>query len=83
MASAAGQDEKYLTFTKLDAEGKPLWIRDARKNLVMQYITPPVPRQPARRPGRRVRALLRHRRQSAVPAQHGCRRSLDAERRRR
>ena len=36
------KDEKYLTFTKLDAEGKPLWIRDARKNLVMQYITPPV-----------------------------------------
>ena len=36
-------DEKYLTFTKLDAEGKPLWIRDARKNLVMQYVTPPVP----------------------------------------
>jgi len=35
------QDEKYLTFTKLDAEGKPLWIRDARKNLVMQYIAPP------------------------------------------
>jgi RHS repeat-associated protein len=34
-------DEKYLTFTKLDAEGKPLWIRDARGNLVMQYITPP------------------------------------------
>jgi RHS repeat-associated protein len=41
--NAAGelQDEKYLTFTKFDAEGKPLWIRDARKNLVMQYITPP------------------------------------------
>jgi RHS repeat-associated protein len=37
------QDEKYLTFTKLDAEGKPLWIRDARNNRVMQYITPPVP----------------------------------------
>jgi RHS repeat-associated protein len=36
-------DDKYVTFTKLDAEGKPLWIRDARKNLVMQYITPPVP----------------------------------------
>ena len=36
-----GVDEKYLTFTKLDAEGKPLWIRDARGNLVMQYITPP------------------------------------------
>ncbi len=37
------QDEKYLTFTKLDAEGKPLWIRDARNNRVMQYITPPLP----------------------------------------
>jgi RHS repeat-associated protein len=36
------KDEKYLTFTKLDSEGKLLWIRDARKNLVMQYITPPV-----------------------------------------
>ncbi|MBX9849325.1 MAG: hypothetical protein K2X64_08520, partial [Rhodocyclaceae bacterium] len=35
-----GVDERYLTFTKLDAEGKPLWIRDARGNLVMQYITP-------------------------------------------
>jgi RHS repeat-associated protein len=35
------RDEKYLTFTRLDAEGKPLWIRDARGNLVMQYITPP------------------------------------------
>jgi RHS repeat-associated protein len=32
--------EKYLTYTKLDAEGKPLWIRDARRNLVMQYIRP-------------------------------------------
>jgi RHS repeat-associated protein len=38
-----GVDEKYLTFTKLDAEGKPLWIRDARGNLVMQYITPARP----------------------------------------
>jgi RHS repeat-associated protein len=36
-----GFDERYLTFTKLDAEGKPLWICDARGNLVMQYITPP------------------------------------------
>lgn len=35
------EDDYHLTFTKLDAEGKPLWIRDARKNLVMQYITPP------------------------------------------
>lgn len=34
------KDEKYITFTKLDTEGKPLWIRDARGNLVMQYITP-------------------------------------------
>ena len=42
------RDEKYVTFTRLDAEGKPLWIRDARKNLVMQYIRPTVPNdQPA------------------------------------
>jgi RHS repeat-associated protein len=34
------RDDKYLTFTKLDSEGKPLWIRDARGNLVMQYISP-------------------------------------------
>jgi RHS repeat-associated protein len=32
--------EKYLSYTKLDAEGKPLWIKDARGNLVMQYIRP-------------------------------------------
>ena len=43
-------DEKYITFTKLDAEGKPLWIRDARNNLVMQYITPPVPNNQAADP---------------------------------
>ena len=47
---AALKDEKYLTFTKLDAEGKPLWIRDARKNLVMQYIAPPVPSNQATDP---------------------------------
>ena len=35
-----GVDEKYLTFTNLDAEGKPLWIRDARGSLVMQYVLP-------------------------------------------
>ncbi len=35
-----GVDDTYLTFTKLDTEGKPLWIRDARGNLVMQYISP-------------------------------------------
>ncbi|MFB2833323.1 SpvB/TcaC N-terminal domain-containing protein [Floridanema evergladense] len=34
-------DEKYVTFTKLDIEGKPLWIRDARENRVMEYINPP------------------------------------------
>ena len=36
-----GVDARYLTYTKLDAEGKPLWIRDARDNLVMQYVIPP------------------------------------------
>jgi len=54
--TAPSPDEKYITFTKLDAEGKPLWIRDARRlrdangdaradhrgNLVMQYIQPPM-----------------------------------------
>lgn len=34
------RDDRYFTFTKFDTEGKPLWIRDARGNLVMQYITP-------------------------------------------
>lgn len=42
-ASGVWQDAYYTTFTKLDAEGKPLWICDARGNLVMQYITPPKP----------------------------------------
>ena len=41
--TVAWRDEYYLTFTKLDAEGKPLWIRDARGNLVMQYVTPTKP----------------------------------------
>jgi hypothetical protein len=36
-----GVDEKYVTYTKLDAEGKPLWIRDARGNRVMEYINRP------------------------------------------
>ncbi|MCO6432696.1 MAG: hypothetical protein J5I87_00145, partial [Nitrosomonas nitrosa] len=31
-------DEKYATYTHLDAEGKPLWIRDARGNRAMEYI---------------------------------------------
>jgi len=38
--SGVWQHDYYTTFTKLDAEGKPLWIRDARGNLAMQYITP-------------------------------------------
>jgi RHS repeat-associated protein len=47
-SSNTQKDEKYFTFTKLDAEGKPLWIRDARNNLVMQYINRPAPNnQPA------------------------------------
>jgi RHS repeat-associated protein len=40
-ANGVWQNEKHVTFTKLDAEGKPLWIRDALGHLVMQYITPP------------------------------------------
>ena len=35
------KEERHFTFTKLDAEGKPLWICDARGNLVMQSIAPP------------------------------------------
>jgi len=42
-ANGNWQEDMLLTFTRLDAEGKPLWIRDARGNLVMQYITPPKP----------------------------------------
>jgi YD repeat-containing protein len=37
------KDERYLTFTRLDAEGKPLWICDPRGNLVMQCIAPARP----------------------------------------
>ncbi|MEI6335745.1 MAG: SpvB/TcaC N-terminal domain-containing protein, partial [Methylococcaceae bacterium] len=37
------RNEYYTTYTKLDAEGKPLWICDAHGNLVMQYINPPKP----------------------------------------
>ncbi|MFQ8433765.1 SpvB/TcaC N-terminal domain-containing protein [Amaricoccus sp. W119] len=39
-ANDTWRDDFHVAFTKLDAEGKPLWIRDARGNLVMQYITP-------------------------------------------
>ncbi len=41
--AAPSAPQRFVTFTKLDTEGKPLWIRDARKNLVMQYIQPPMP----------------------------------------
>jgi RHS repeat-associated protein len=34
------QDVFTTTFTRLDAENRPLWIRDALGHLVMQYITP-------------------------------------------
>ncbi|GLV54151.1 hypothetical protein KDH_10000 [Dictyobacter sp. S3.2.2.5] len=42
-AASAPVDEKYVTFSKLDAEGKTLWIQDPRGNRVMQYIMPPLP----------------------------------------
>jgi RHS repeat-associated protein len=44
------RNDLYLTFTKLDTEGKPLWIRDALGNLVMQYITPTKPTRAADEP---------------------------------
>ena len=34
-------EEKYLTYTKLDIESKPLWVQDARGNRVMEYINSP------------------------------------------
>jgi RHS repeat-associated protein len=39
-------DVKTVTFSKLDAEGKPLWVQDARGIRVMQYVTPPLPGGP-------------------------------------
>ena len=50
-ANALWQDDFYITYTKLDAEGKALWIRDARGNLVMQYISPAKPTRLADTPG--------------------------------
>ncbi len=44
--AAAPADEKLVTFSKLDAEGKPLWVQDARGNRVMQYLRPPLPEGP-------------------------------------
>ncbi|ETP66940.1 hypothetical protein G159_19935 [Planococcus glaciei CHR43] len=42
-SSNALVNKKYVTFTKLDTEGKPLWVQDARGNRVMQYIMPQLP----------------------------------------
>lgn len=36
-----GVDEKQITYSKLDTEGKPLWIVDAKGNRVMEYINTP------------------------------------------
>ncbi|MBK8706165.1 MAG: hypothetical protein IPN33_23105 [Saprospiraceae bacterium] len=36
------EDKKYLTYTRLDTEGKALWIQDARGNVVMRYTLPAV-----------------------------------------
>ncbi len=47
-AAGTVHNQRHFTFTKLDAEGKPLWIRDARGNLVMQHIRPPMPDGQAR-----------------------------------
>ena len=58
------RDDRYFTFTKLDAEGKALWVRDARGNLVMQYITPTKATRWIDEPNENIpcaqRALLRH-----------------------
>lgn len=40
LADRGWKDEFQLTQTKLDAEGKPLWIQDARGNIVMRYTVP-------------------------------------------
>jgi RHS repeat-associated protein len=37
------RDEHYATHTHLDAEGKPLWVRDPRGNLVEQHVVAPKP----------------------------------------
>jgi len=37
------RDDMHVTVTKLDAEGKPLWVRDANGNLATQHVTPPRP----------------------------------------
>jgi RHS repeat-associated protein len=39
----APSERRHIAITTLDTEGKPLWIRDARGNLVMQFIRPVMP----------------------------------------
>ncbi len=39
--TVAGVDDRLVTFSRLDAEGKPLWVRDPLAHLVMQYVWPP------------------------------------------
>ncbi len=43
VADVAWAQERLLTFTKLDAEGKPLFVRDARGNRVMRFLVAPGP----------------------------------------
>jgi RHS repeat-associated protein len=38
-----GVADKQVTFHKLDAEGKPLWVQDARGNRIVQHVSPPLP----------------------------------------
>ncbi|MCF0075526.1 insecticidal toxin complex protein [Dyadobacter sp. CY261] len=37
----AGASQRYRNYVELDAEGKPLWIQDARFNQVMAYVIAP------------------------------------------
>lgn len=39
---APSGDQLLTTMIKLDAEGKSLWVRDARGNLAVQHILPPM-----------------------------------------
>jgi RHS repeat-associated protein len=41
--TGALRNERYLTYTKLDAEGKPLWILDPRGHRIVEYVRTPAP----------------------------------------
>lgn len=43
MIGGVPDDAQYVTYKKLDAEGRQLWLTDARGNRVIQAITPPMP----------------------------------------